>query len=73
MDENNELESEIESSNELNTGNATLGDKRKVVVAPHRKAEQVRSNKQALRQIANVLKALAETSQKNNKMMIEEE
>ena len=70
MDENNELESEIESSNELNTGNATLGDKRKVVVAPHRKAEQVRSNKQALRQIANVLKALAETSQKNNKMMI---
>ena len=70
MDENNELESEIGASNELNTGNATSSDKRKVVVAPHRKAKQVRSNKQVLSQIANVLKALAETSQKNNKMMI---
>ena len=37
MDENNELESEMEASNELNIGNATSGDKRKVVVAPHRK------------------------------------
>ena len=73
MDENNELESEIEASNELNIGNATSGDKRKVVVAPHRKAKQVRSNKQALSEIANRLKALAETSQKNNKMMIEEQ
>ena len=50
MDENNELESEIEASNELNIGNATSGDKRKVVVAPHRKAKQVRSNKQTLTQ-----------------------
>ena len=73
LDENNELESEIESSNELNIGNATSGDKRKVVVAPHRKAKQVRSNKQALSEAANGLKAFAETSQKNNKMMIEEE
>ena len=70
MDENNELESEIGASHELNTGNATSSDKRKVVVASHRKAKQVRSNKQVLSQIANVLKALAETSQKNNKMMI---
>ena len=73
MDKNNELESEIEASNELNIGNATSGDKRKVVVAPHRKSKQVRSNKQALSEIANGLEALAETSQKNNKMMIEEE
>ena len=73
MDENNELESEIKASNELNIGNATLGDNRKVVVAPHRKAKQVRSNKQPLSEIANGMKALAETSQKNNKMMIEEE
>ena len=73
MDENNELESEIEASNELNIGNATSGDKRKVVVAPHRKAKQVRSNKQALSEIANGLKTLAETSQKSNKMIIEEE
>ena len=73
MDENNELESEIEASNELNIGNATSGDKRKVVVAPHRKAKQVRSNKQVLSEIANWLKALAETSQKNNKMMTEKE
>ena len=49
MDENNQLESETEASNELNIGNATSGDKRKVVVAPHRKAKQVRSNKQALK------------------------
>ena len=40
---------------------------------PHRRAKQVRSNKQALSEIANGLKALAETFQKNNKMMIEEE
>ena len=67
------MESEIEASNELNIGNATSDDKRKVVVAPHRKAKQVRSNKQALSEIANGLKALAETSQKNNKMMIDEQ
>ena len=72
MDENNELESEIDASNELNIGNATLGDKRKVVAAPHRRAKQVRSNKQALTEIANGLKTLSETSQKNNKMMIDE-
>ena len=34
MDENNELENEIEASNELNIGNATSGDKRKAVLAP---------------------------------------
>ena len=67
MDENNQLESETEARNELNIGNATSGDKRKVVVAPHRKA------KQALSEIENGLKALVEISQKNNKMMIEEE
>ena len=64
-DENNELESETEANNQLKIRNATLGNKRKVVVAPHRKAKQVRSNKQALSEIANGLKALAETSQKN--------
>ena len=73
MDKKNELESEIEASNELNIGNATSGDKRKVVVAPHRKTKQVRSNKQALSEIANGLKALAETSQMNKQIMIEEE
>ena len=73
MYKNNELESEIEASSELNIENATSGDKRKVVVAPHRKAKQVRSNKQALSEIVNGLKALAESSQKNSKMMVEEE
>ena len=73
MDENNELESEIEASNEWNIENATSGDKRKVIVVPLRKAKQVRSNKQALSEIANGLETLAETSQKNNKMMVEEE
>ena len=73
MDENNELESEIEASNELNIGNTTSGNKRKVIVAHHRKTKQVRSNKQVLSEITNGLKALAQTSQKNSKMMIEEE
>ena len=73
MDENNELESEIEATSELTIRNATSDDKSKVVVAPHIKVKQVRSNKQALCELANGLKALAETSQKNNKMMIEEE
>ena len=39
MDEKNELKSETEASDELNIGNATSGNKRKVVVAPHRKAK----------------------------------
>ena len=73
MDKNNELESETEANNELNIGNATPGDKRKVVVAPQGKTNRVRSNKQALSEIANGLKVLAETSQKNNEMMIVEE
>ena len=73
IDENNDLESEIEASNKLNIGNATSGNKRKVVVTYHRKVKQVRFNKQALIEVANGLKALAETSQKSNKMMIEEE
>ena len=73
MDQNNELESETEASTELNIGNATSCDKRKVVVAPHRKAKKVRPNKQALSQIESGLKALVEISQKNSKMMIEEE
>ena len=42
-------------------------------MAPHRKAKQVRSNKQALGEIANDLKTLLEPLQKNNKLMIEEE
>ena len=42
MDEKNELKSETEASDELNIGNATSGNKRKVVVAPHRKAKQVK-------------------------------
>ena len=41
----NELESEIEASNELNVGNAASGDKRKVVVGPNRKAKQDPINK----------------------------
>ena len=73
MNENKELKSETEASNELNIRNATSGDKRKLVVVPHIKAKQVRSNKQALSEPANGLKALDETCEKNHKMMIEEE
>ena len=64
MDENNELESEIEASNELNIGNATSGDKRKVVVAPHRKAKQVRSNKQTLTQWTHLLQLAIDSTVK---------
>ena len=67
MDENKELESEIEASNELNIRNATSDNKRKVVMTPHRKTKQVRSNKQTLNEIANGLKALAETPKRTTK------
>ena len=67
MDKNNELESEIEASNELTIRNATSGNKRKVVMAPHRKTKQVRSNKQTLNEIANGLKELAETPKRTTK------
>ena len=49
------------------------GDKRKVVLAHHRKATQVRSNKQALTGVANDLKAFTKTSHKSNKVITEEE
>ena len=42
-------------------------------MAPHEKSKQARSDKQVLSEITNGSKALAETSQKSNKMMIEEE
>ena len=44
-----------------------------MVVAPHEKSKQARSNKQVLSEITNGSKALAETSRKSNKIMIEEE
>ena len=44
MEQNNELESEIEASNKLNIGNATSGDKRRVVVAPHRNLPREQKN-----------------------------
>ena len=63
-DENNELQSEIEANNELNIGNATSGDKRKVIVAPHRKAKQVRSNKQTLTQWTHLLQLAIDSTVK---------
>ena len=47
--------------------------KGKLVVVPYRKVKQVRSNKQALSEITNGLKALAKTLQNNNEMVIEKE
>ena len=44
MEQNNEMESEIEASNKLNIGNATSGDKRRVVVAPHRNLPREQKN-----------------------------
>ena len=44
MEQNNELESEIEASNKLNIGNATSGDKRRVVVVPHRNLPREQKN-----------------------------
>lgn len=45
--------------------------KRKTVVAPHKKPKQIRSNKQALSEIASGLKALADTTVKQHQMMID--
>ena len=45
----------------------------KIVVVPHKKRQQVRSNKQALSEAANSLKVMAETSLRHFKMMAEED
>ena len=45
--------------------------KRKTVVALHKNSKQIRSNKQALSEIASGLKALADSSVRQDKMTIE--
>ena len=57
----------------LDTSESEETNKRKIVVAPHKKRQQVRSNKQALSEVANSLKVMAETSLKRFKMMAEED
>ena len=55
------------------TGEIQETNKRKIVAAPHKKRQQVRSNKQALSEVANSLKIMAETTLKRFKMMAEED
>lgn len=85
-DEDQEINVEIRT-NEMNNGRADGDEldgenqqehqdeeanrKRKTVVAPHKKPKQIRSNKQALSEIASGLKALADTTVKQHQMMID--
>ena len=62
-----------EDATTLDTGESQETNKRKIVVTPHKKRQQVRSNKQALSEVANSLKVMAETSLRHFKMMAEED
>ena len=64
MDENNELESEIKARNEIKYCERHF--RRQSGCGTPQKSETSQSNKQSLNEIANGLKALAETSQKKN-------
>ena len=57
----------------LDTDESQETNKRKIVVAPYKNTQQVRSNKQALSEVANSLQLMAETSLKYFKMMAEED
>ena len=64
---------DFEDATTLDTGESQETNKQKIVVAPHKKRQQVRSNKQALSEVANSLKVMAETSLRHFKMMAEED
>ena len=64
---------DFEDATTLNTGESQETHKWKIAVAPHKKRQQVRSTKQALSEVANSLKVMAETSLKCFKMMEEED
>ena len=53
-----------EDATTLDTGESQETSKQKIVVAPPIRRQQVRSNKQALKEVANSLKVMAETSPK---------
>ena len=57
----------------VDTSGSQETNKRKVVVAPHKKRQQVRSNEQALSEVASSLKVMTETSLKRFKKIVEEE
>ena len=57
--------------NPVNQG--ALKEKRKTVVAPHKKSKQIRANKQGLSEFASVLKALADSPVRHHQMTIEAE
>ena len=57
----------------LDTDESQETNKRKIVVAAYKNTQQVRSNKQALSEVANSLQLMAETSLKYFKMMAEED
>ena len=57
----------------LDTGESQETNKQKIVVTPQKKRQQVWSNKEALSEVANSLKVMAETSLRHFKMMAEED
>ena len=62
-----------EDATTLDTGESQETNKQKIVVAPHKKRQQVRSNKQVLGEAANSLMVMAETSLRHLKTMAEED
>lgn len=75
--EEEDIDSEEDQSNESdsNENEASLEPqpKKKVVVAPHKKCKVIRSNKQALSEIAQSLKTYSESQNKRHQKSIEEE
>ena len=57
----------------LDTGETQETNKQKIGVAPYKQWQQVRSNKQALSEVANSLKVMAETSLRHFKVTAEED
>ena len=62
-----------EDATTIDTTESQETNTQRIVVAPHKKWQQVRSIKQALSEVANNLKIMAETSLKYFKIMAEED
>ena len=58
---------------QIDRDTATPAQNRKIVVAPHKKSKQIRSNKQALSEIAKSLKCFSEAQNKHHQKYLHEE
>ena len=82
MNERNESHDESESENpaeysedetQVDKDTAPPAQKKKIVVAPHKKSNQIRSKKQALTGIAQSLKSFPEAQNKRHQKNVKEE